>query len=581
MSEFIPSLKPNTTGEVDAVYSAQIVVDAFSKALSENNCMTQALIQGYIQADDYQDQLRNMSNMLGEDTTSSAPSNNISSIRTEQYAYNSTYKNEDDPIASLTAEIKSRISEECVDCSLQDLPELNLDALQNILDDINAFINGLKLLWESRGRNHCHIIYLLSQVCLPDLIKLLAIVLAAIVKLLAEIGWNTFSMTAFTAGIVAAILSALFNYVSALVAYALSPISCTIETVKTVINSMPTPDNLRENLSEQEAAVIGISQNEGNDGLDTATENAVDRFNTQLANDYRNFEGNLQNSFDWILDKVEYSYSVGVLDSINNLTGMFEAVNCEDKRTGPGIVEKIQALYELVEVANLIAAIIEGKSKKKIYNELCLGIEDGFSPSNDPFDDREIAKTVSDTYGKMTKIVESDNGNVGILLTDEPAISETPRLSLNSCSLNDFIGESHTDKVIERSVAFAEDVLKGDGQDPLISLIPSIREDELTEEERKNVLLFGDASSLSAEITSIIDDVISFNRENDSRNSTSVDLDIKLPSNTLPDDNEASVNNNRLETQIEGISGNIISKPVQLKCGTIDNLKDTLSFIKE
>jgi hypothetical protein len=583
-----------------SIYSAQIIIDAFSRALSENNCMTRIPISVYAQADENENRLYDVIDSLGGDSSSLPGKEYEYVLQTTEIQTEKGLQ----PVTNTTASIRRSMEDACLDCGI-DIPDFDLGSVfDGIMSDINGFINNMTNAFNNSVPNHCHFAYLLSFVCIPDLIKILALILGYIIKLTASLFIGTFSIGAFIMAIVGKILSAIMKYALAIMGIALSPVSCLIESITAILDTIPGKDNLRDKLGSEEYGLL-YGEDASQEDIDSFSDIAK-KYNESIGEAYKNSTEDVKNNFKKIKGSIEEA-DEGVQESIQNLIALKDFLECEPKRSGVNIFGQIGAVAELMSIVNLIRAVITKKSENTAYDELCRlqdrEVETGFNPD-------EIADVIEDAFDGVATIIENQAGDGDIAILFEQNEDPGPdNLGFFSCNLNDIIESSHMDNIIDDAIFSASVRFKNEGSSPKFSKRTRTRlnDPNLTLVDNQQVMLFGEPNSdtVQSSIIEAIDTVVSYNPIKGERRKISDNTlirerlkDFKLDKDTLPSDvsetssdvSETSsgdtVEELREEQDIDdtfigGISGNILSKPLQLKCGTIENLQERFSFIEE
>lgn len=596
MEEFIPSATEADLGIGESLYHAEKVIDAFSRALSDNNCLSVIPTSIYTQAEDYIGRLEDAKESLGEEGDQRATEINESEARKGK----DPETNSTSLVRDLANSVRNSLEDECFDCGWDDFPEFDFtDIFGNIFSDIEAFLDRLDKIGDLDA-SICHLAYLLSYTCVPDLIKILAMLLAYLLKLLAKIFLGSFSISMLVMAIIGALIQALLEVVLTMTRWALGPVQCYIDTLTSIFDLLPTKDNIKENLTaEQQRLLEKITAKQ----FEAEERNPRDGYFNQLGK-------GLDKDSEALVNKMKDSGTVAekaaesIIASWGDITSLGDYMSCEDIRSGSGILDYAEDVMAVVSLCNLIRAVIEAKSIDSALDELCNPRSDsGIDPTTEgkPFTNDQIADVIESALGRQTEIVNSEDGDIAIIIKEDTNLQPN-RLDLYSCSMNDFIKGSHLDQIIEESVVFAEDVLIGEGKDPRTNLRERTPLDDVQLEKGADILVFGEtSSSYNQEIIDIIDDVVSFKR-NKAETRAAADIgDLKLDPNVLPD---AAINANSetvsgLGTSTLGptntagvvgkvrgtgevgsaISGNIVTKSLQLKCGTISNLEQSLSFI--
>ena len=622
-----PSVNPQNIGPAVSVKDAQQIIDAFSKALQQDNCLVQIPIAIYAQADQYQDRLSEII----------AIESDITPVR-EQTPVETTkeYDLKPPPLTSgsengnLSDFLRDKLNNECLSCNIGDLPELDLEALWNdILSDVQAFVDSIEALFEDLLPNFCHLSFFLSYLCVPDLIRLIAILAAYLIKLMASLFLGTFSLTSFIMGIISAILDAVLKYIKAMVDFAMTPISCILESITNILESIPTPDNLRENLSKEQQHAVGVDP-EGEEGSIEQYEQATKKMNKELGKEYKNFSKEINNSFEKAETLIEEAYVGAFIETLADLIGMANYVSCEEKRSGTTIFEKVKSIIGIVQLMNLIFSVIEAKSRKIAVNELCKDIEDSkelMAKNSEPLNANEIAKVIESAFGGVAEVAETEDGNLAILFTPEDDLFSGENVNVFQCDLNSLISRLSMDIVAEEAVAFAEEVLVGDGLDP-VSISPrQVQPEDIGD---ATLYLFEMTPLEEAnEIFDIIREVVDFNtpdrdinlefagpnftetnggigislnampegtsgvrnpnnasnaigpRDNTIRSNFNKNTNTRDTSyNTEENDNGDLTEDVRLGVKSSGFPYNLSNKSVKLSCSSIQDLSDTLSSLR-
>ena len=170
----------NAATSAYALMYSQQIVDHFMKALEDNGCMVQFPVGLYIEFDNYQNQLEEYitAAINSEDTNTG----NEETWPDEQSAQQSP---------ALTDEIIRQalksVSDNCFNCKIEK-PKFDFSNMfGRLLKDASAALDEWKNMFKFRKASVCQYAFFLSYLCVPDLLKLLAMILAAIVRLLQNI----------------------------------------------------------------------------------------------------------------------------------------------------------------------------------------------------------------------------------------------------------------------------------------------------------------------------------------------------------------------------------------------------------
>ncbi|RLA66536.1 MAG: hypothetical protein DRQ78_04095 [Epsilonproteobacteria bacterium] len=592
-------------GLSEAMYNAQIIVDAFSKALQEKQCMSRIPIAVYTESEMFEERLISTIGWIGED-------DNPDFLPTQTYTYSVPG---DDPdlsdkqnpkprtVTSEAQDFQRSWADECFDCGAE-FPELDLDSLfDSILKRIKEFIEQIKNMFNFDLPNYCQFSYMLSYVCIPDLIAILALILAAILKLIGSIFLGTFSLLSFILGIIQTLIGALLRFALAMIRYAMKPISCLLDTLAEIANNIPTKETLQNRLSEEEYELLyGEGSVDGSQDLPEAI-NSMRRAASGVSADAG---ASIKSIFESIGSTVEKAAGA-VDDSIEDMFGLVSYLECEPKRSGVSIFEKINEIIELVQIANIIMAIIDKKAANNARDKLCKDTDDGrgkfLSTGDDIFNPNklvednlkngltpeEIAEVIEEAIGVNTTIVtdEDSSTDIGVLIKKE--VEYQTRLNLYSCDIPDIITEYHVEPIVDRATAIPDDVLFGKGpglpRTTNIERVTVSDAEEIASEGGFQFLPFDIAVDANLSVNDIIRDLIStrvknnITNINDGSDASSIDKadsGLKEP-DTIPSPDDYSLG---ILVQ-DAIPASTFNKTVELKCGSIANIEEQFSIFKD
>jgi len=154
----------------------------------------------------------------------------------------------------------------------------------------------------------------------------------------------------------------------ALINFALSPIKCIVAAIESILNSLPTPNNLKDNLTAEQFEFTGLNTGQLGGEEVQSIEDAIATYKKKAQADLANGEKQMKQDFQKMLDSVEEAFIIGYEETIKELFGVSNYLDCEEKRTGSNVVEKITAVFELVQMANMLIAVIDKKSQNEVFD---------------------------------------------------------------------------------------------------------------------------------------------------------------------------------------------------------------------
>lgn len=480
---FIPEAKDKDVGTSVAVQHAQKIVDAFNRALQDNNCMSIIPMAIYTESDLHINTLEDMGSALGGNRNSINP----------RTAYPQAHVAEDEDstsklLNSLMDSIKNKMGEQCIDCGWNDFPELDIgDIFGDIIAGIRAFIDSILNNFNGIDSSICHFAYLLSYVCVPDLIKILALLIGYLIKLMTKILLNVTSLMSFIFAIIGKIVDAILSYILSVIQWAIGPIGCLLLSLSEIIESLPSGDNLRNGLSQEHKDFVykstGGSVNipAGKTDVTTPTSNYLRKLNSNIGSSADQFGGYIRSARDDIKLAMD-----SIKGTMGDVTALVNYIGCEGDRSGATTIgEHIDTFTRITQLINLIRIIIKKKSLSEAAKEICNNPDKTRQLANGLTLD-DIVSAIEEATNTNGEIIESDDG-IGILLT--PSDGESSGLNIFSCNLNDFIKNSTLDNVITEGIILAEE-LRGSGQDPQATVIPRRNIDTLSDDEANRMVIF-------------------------------------------------------------------------------------------
>lgn len=571
MATIISSSAPQL-GASEKSYYAQQIIDAFSKAIDGNMCLSKVPIALYSQLNTYEQTLGDVFTSLGQTVPSNlAPDNSFSYIpATDSTVLISTIVNPDSNILNqFTSSIVTSLNNDCIPCGLE-LPNFDLGSIyNNLLDQIDNFLSILDNLFNTNIPKYCHFSYFLSFLCIPDLAKILALIIARIIQLSASISIGSLSVSAFISGIIGTILQTIMQVILSLLNFAASPINCLLASLNSLLSKLPTEANIRQDLGQN---VPGTGQQE------------VAYYTSLLNAQYAGTTALIKNEFAQAEVLITDAAS-GVQNTIAQLLSLINFNTCENERV-TGVFLDVERIVELIQLANILSAVLQLKTKNAVLNQLCKYDNSTIDTSStNPLASDDIASIIDTITGGITDIIQDGNGNtVGIIVN--PGIPSDNNLSLFSCNLATFMANNTLPSIISQVTPVAVAALKGNGNSPQANVGPIrniVNLNTVLNNPNAGVVLFNTGS----QTTSIIDQINSvfgynpFQDKSELNYYSLVDpktIQEKIINNTTNAGNVAS-KQFIIDNQIQIINGPGNSKPAQIKCGNIENIKSNISLI--
>lgn len=599
-------------GVSDKVYHAQIIIDAFSKALDSNMCLSKIPIALVAQLTSYQQNLSDIVNAVGEEVPEDLrPSTNytyttppditsdqakeIEIVLIEQGVTDSNV----DP--AFISSVKNRLLKECIPCGLG-FPDFDLKGVfQGLLDQIKGFIDILNSVFNNLSPSYCHFAYFLSFLCIPDLVKILALILAKIISLSSGISVGSFGLSMFISGILGTILSSIMSVVFSMVNFASAPVTCLLNSIQGLIDKLPLQSSLARRLSDEEYELLygepkpppeTTLVDDGTRLLNKAYVEPTQAYTKKLDDNFKELNTAIVAEFESAAKLIE-SAAGTIQQTIDDLIGLKNFTECENERNSGNLMSKVEEIMSLVQLANLLSALLNKKVRKATLDELCRykGMQRDESTTN-PIGINDIADIIEDVTGGVVDVIEDDTGTTVGIITNPPTRTNPELLTIWTCNLADFIKENTLDEIITDSVPLAEAELLGPPNlgDPSANTRPirTIVNARTPIGPGQTRIIFED-NNRPTDIVRQINDIFGYDPLQDKS-------ELNYYSVTKPKTPEEKLTVADLNSSVKQLTGNLgekqfiindikvisnlnISKPLQIKCGTLDNIKNNLDLI--
>lgn len=421
----------------DVLYEAQLIANAFTKTLEDNNCLLMLTI-GLHQ--EIENDRKDVETLLDSVTESNNALEKGPSALSPQDILNDL----SETIGSLKAK--------CFDCDLK-IPSIDFDIdLGGALGKLKANLKLYKSIFNFNKIDLCQVGYSLQSGCVPDILKLITLLLTAYVSIMALKKLSNISISAFIKGVLSTLLSKLTTNLKITVNIGSSNISCLVEALREIALALPTQNNISSNLGDEENEIFGFTVNGKrdlsnnflrNEMLDNLSSN-IDETTKQLESVEARIsatERYLNESFDMISSVVDDA-TQEINNYIQSLLSFQTFFECEIARSGMEVEESITMINKLIQVINLLSAVAMSLVKKDLREKSCKNKETIEEYSEKDLEDLAYKDLIEDYNQKVVEIIGSEDSNLSVLIHEKPKNFALPKIDLLDCSVDDFI-ESH------------------------------------------------------------------------------------------------------------------------------------------
>lgn len=221
----------------------QLIADAFTKALDQNECNVKVVIGIAQELTTQRDEVEDLWEMMKPDVY--IPSNGQESIYKDEETYTALYESGETISESTIAAIKSKIKDSCYDCDFG-WPKINFNenfsfSFNKLKASLQTYIDTFK---ELTNPNFCHAAGALNFACLQDLLKLITLLLAAYSAILALRKLSGISLSAFIKGVISGLLGQLLGCLSLQVDLSQTGLACILKVFEEIANQVPDGESL-------------------------------------------------------------------------------------------------------------------------------------------------------------------------------------------------------------------------------------------------------------------------------------------------------------------------------------------------
>jgi hypothetical protein len=514
-----PIVENTSSGE--ALQQLQLIVNTFTDAIEKNNCNLKLVIGFHQQLDDAIRDVEDLNVALQPDikgTLKATPTYTYYTVDPSRFI---------DDVITINDSSKY-LKQKCIDCKLR-FPTVKFDNRLKFSFDKLFEINIAysKIFTDFQKPNICHLAYAMESSCIPDLIKLIALLLNAYIAILAFKKLSGFTLTAFIKGLILSLLGKIIGSISVSVNFSNTGLPCVLAAIENIASAIPSPDNLRSQISaniRDETGFYADKQIGNNTELLrqlNSGEIAQEEYD-KIITDYqqsevieKNYYSNLQESVGTGLNKsTSFLKSIegSVSDVENGISDIFKFANdvvteaqaelnsfiesifgiityfeCEISRTTADFTVILELATKITNLINAISAIVVVLAKKQLGGKLCKETSLNSKYSNDTtvnFTAEDIKDIVQEYTGVISKLEDADG--ISVLIYEQPIRQILPKLDLFSCNLEEFTKGHELDNIVD---AVVKDLIESGGNSSL-NLDNNVDGDTYTQPDKQYIRKF-------------------------------------------------------------------------------------------
>lgn len=441
---------------------SQLISDAFSKALDQNECNLKVVV-GLAQEiedrkKDVEDLWEIMNPVVYIPTT-------VQTTTEGNTVYQIPLDSTGNAAVDITkAAIKNYLNSKCIDCGLG-WPSVDFNStfdfsMNNLRASLDAYLNALGL----KDPNLCHAAGMFEEACLADLLKIISLLLSVYSSILALRKLGSISLSGFIKGIISGILEQLMGNITIRVDTSKTGLACLVTAFKQYSLAVFSNNQVDIENTEQLLEYLGYTE-------ETTSQQILDSMKN-----YLNSSSNIFNSYVNKLEKQQKNIDVAVSNSVgyvtntlnevielineetNNLFGLLDYFQCEFARSGTDFTEVANFISRLVNIINLVSSLIAIITKKQV-KFLCktkasisnLTTEDVIN-TDTSLTDLDATELIEEYLEKVVEVTKNENDSITPIIYDTTKEPILPKLDFYNCNLKEFIEAHKIENVIDSVV---------------------------------------------------------------------------------------------------------------------------------
>lgn len=277
----------------------------------------------------------------------------------------------------------------------------------------------------------CSTALVMSQGCIPDLVRIIGMLLMALSTIISSVNLESLSLSSFISATLGAVLDISIKKGMFMFSVSVSKSECLSATIKEIMSYLPTSQSMNDRLDPELLKKFGL-------------------YNKNPTNYVKMFEAldksltaNGKDGIDRAFDGMSQMTSV-IDDAIQHVNGWLEGlfglsnyIPCERERSNSKPSTLIEQIMNLITMINTIRAIID----KKYQKEQCGSVDTPAGTSEDPTGSSLTPDDVIDIINDIIdidKIIKDNDGNtIAIIL---PSVGlKTVYLDTFGCNLPHFM----------------------------------------------------------------------------------------------------------------------------------------------
>ena len=417
------------TGTNNSARDLSLIISEFSNTIAKYECESNIPITMWVELEENKNDLIRIINIVndeGVDLGRYDPNNDVHSVvwsGNDSYPYQTEHG---DYLSNTNIS-----SNNCNFCNPLKV-DFNLKLQKpSIKANLELSVDIGNTMFSSNAPIVCSTALVMSQGCIPDLVRIIGMLLMALSTIISSVNLESLSLSSFISATLGAVLDISIKKGMFMFSVSVSKSECLSATIKEIMSYLPTSQSMNDRLDPELLKKFGL-------------------YNKNPTNYVKMFEAldksltaNGKDGIDRAFDGMSQMTSV-IDDAIQHVNGWLEGlfglsnyIPCERERSNSKPSTLIEQIMNLITMINTIRAIID----KKYQKEQCGSVDTPAGTSEDPTGSSLTPDDVIDIINDIIdidKIIKDNDGNtIAIIL---PSVGlKTVYLDTFGCNLPHFM----------------------------------------------------------------------------------------------------------------------------------------------
>lgn len=402
-----------------------LIISEFSNTIAKYECESNIPITMWVELEENKNDLIRIINIINDedvDLVKYDPNNDIHSTiwsSNDSYPYKTEYG---DYISNTNIS-----SNNCNFCNPLKV-DFNLKLQKpSIKANLELSIDIGNMMFSSNAPIVCSTALVMSQGCIPDLVRIIGMLLMALSTIISSVNLESLSLSSFISATLGAVLDISIKKGMFMFSVSVSKSECLSATIKEIMSYLPTSQSMNDRLDPELLKKFGL--------YNKNPTNYVKMFEALDKSLTANGKDGIDRAFDGMsqMTSVIDNAIQHVNDWLEGLFGLSNYIPCERERSNSKPSTLIEQIMNLITMINTIRAIID----KKYQKEQCGSIDTSQNSTGSLLTPDDVIDIINDIID-IDKIIKDNDGNtIAIIL---PSVGlKTVYIDTFGCNLPHFM----------------------------------------------------------------------------------------------------------------------------------------------